>query len=243
MTINEKNIDNLPKIVIYGTNLQAAALYKMIRVEQQAEVEAFIVDRNYRKCNTFEGLEVVDFENIEYLFPKDKYKICLSFGYKNMMYNRKEKFSICKEMGYELYTFVSKNAMIYTDKIGEGSNIYPGTILAPFSEIGKGSFIECGCVIAHHTKIGEYNFVAPGVHFCGAVVTGHNCFIGSAAEIINGCRLGNDVFIAASAKVSRDIDNKGVVLPSEKHRKIEKKSFEMMEYMFEKSNERNKKFE
>lgn len=241
MFVNRQGIDSLPRVVIYGTNLQAAALYKMIHIEQQAKVEAFIVDRNYRKCNRFEGLEVVDFENIEYFFPKDKYKICLSFGYKNMVHNRKEKFSICKEMGYRLYTFVSKNAMIYTDKIGEGSNVYPGTILAPFSEIGKGSFIECGCVVAHHTKIGEYNFVAPGVHFCGAVVTGNNCFIGSAAEITNGCRLGNDVFVAASAKVSRDIDDEGVVLPLENHRKFEKNSFEMMKYMFEKSNEEDKR--
>lgn len=221
----------LSKILIYGTNLQAAALYTMIRAEEQAEVAAFVVDSDYRKNDTYCGIPVVDFENIEYLFSPDIYEICLSFGYKNMVRNREEKFNKCRGLGYHIYSFISKKANVYTTSIGEGCNIYPGTTIAPFVEIGKGSFIECGNVIAHHTRIGDFNFIAPGAHFCGAVTTGKNCFIGSASEIINGCTLGNFVFIGAMSKVSKNIKAKEVVMPP-RSEKSNKTSDEMMLYMF-----------
>lgn len=218
-------------ILIYGVNQQAAVLYKMITAEQQADVFAFVADSDYRTEDTYCGLPAVDFEEAVFRYSPDKYQICLSFGYKNMIRNREDKFNVCKRLGYQIYTFVSRNANIYTDKIGEGCNIYPGTTIAPFVEIGKGSFIECGNVIAHHTKIGEFNFSAPGVHICGAVITGKNCFIGGACEIINGCILGDYVFVGAAAKVTGNVQSKGTIMPA-KSMNIEKISDDMMQYMF-----------
>lgn len=175
-----------PKIIIYGTNLQAASLFKMITLEGQGVVEGFVVDSGYKKFEEFQGCKVYELNAMVDAFSPDEYKICLSFGYKNMVHNRKEKFYLCKDLGYRLYSFISNKAIVYTDLIGEGCNIFPGTILEPFVEIGEGSFIECGCVISHHTKIGSFNFLAPGVHFCGDINTGENCFFGGASEITNG---------------------------------------------------------
>lgn len=227
----ENSRPKLPRILIYGVNEQAATLYTMIGMERQAVVDAFIIDREYRKNDTYLGKPVVDSDLLCEMFPSEKYSICLSFGYKNMMYNRKEKFYWCKERGYKIYTFISRNAVVYTENIGEGSNIYPGTILSPYVKIGKGSFIESGCVIAHHTEIGEFNFIAPGGHFCGDIKTGPNCFFGSASEITNGCNIGKDVFVAAAAKVSQNVDEgSAILLAKAKH--LPGKSFDVMERMF-----------
>lgn len=226
-----KKKNKIPKIVVYGTNNQAAALYMMIEKEKQANVEAFIMDREFRNCDKFMNLPVVNFDEIQEKYPPEDYEVCLSFGYKNMVHNRQEKFMKCKQKGYTIYTFISKNAIVYSGDIGEGCNIYPGTVLAPFTKVGMGSFIESGCVVAHDTEIGDFNFVAPGAHFCGGIKTGNFCFFGGAVEIVNGCKIGNEVFVGAMGKVSKNLLSGEVILPSKSHG-INKNSFEMMEYMF-----------
>ena len=143
----------MEQIIIYGINMQAQALCKMITQEQQAKVCAFVVDSAYKKTDELLGLPVYEAEKMKELFHPEQYKVCLSFGYKNMVRNREEKFRQCKQCGYTIYTFISKNAHVYTSDIGEGCNIYPGTTIMPFVKIGEGCFIEAGCTIAHLSLI------------------------------------------------------------------------------------------
>ena len=223
----------MEQIIIYGTNMQAQALYKMITQEQQAKVCAFVVDSNYKKFDEMLGLPVYEAEKMRELFPPEQYQVCLSFGYKNMVRNREEKFWQCKKQGYTIYTFISKNAYVYTSDIEEGCNIYPGTTIMPFVKIGKGCFIEAGCTIAHHTKIGSFNFIAPGAHFCGDVKSGRNCFFGGACEVVNSCELADFCFIAAGTKVSRDLSAETAIMPAASVVANED-AFSMMEKMFRK---------
>lgn len=150
-----------------------------------------------------------------------------------MVRNREEKFWQCKKQGYTIYTFISKNAYVYTSDIEEGCNIYPGTTIMPFVKIGKGCFIETGCTIAHHTKIGSFSFIAPGAHFCGDVKSGRNCFFGGACEVVNSCELADFCFIAAGTKVSRDLSAETAILPAASVVANED-AFSMMEKMFRK---------
>lgn len=219
------------KIIIYGINLQAAVLYKLITMEKQGEIECFVVDERYKNKDEYCGLRVVEFNRFISDFSPDRYAVCLSFGYKNMIRNREEKFYECQKHGYEIIRYISKNAVVYSDQLGEGCIIYPGAIIMPYVEIGVGTFIEAGVVIAHHSKIGEFNFIGPGAHFCGNVRTGSNCFIGGAAEIVNNCILGQYSFVAANAKVSHDVKQHEAILPT-RSVKSSKSSDEMMEYMF-----------
>lgn len=194
--------------------MQAQTLYEMITQEEQGQVEAFVVDAKYKKQDVLLDLPVFQAEQMMKLFPPQDYKVCLSFGYKNMVRNREQKFHQCKQLGYEIFTFISQRANVYTKQIGEGCNVYPGTTLMPFVQVGDGSYIEAGCTIAHHTSIGAFNFIAPGTHFCGDVHTGKNCFFGGACEIVNSCEIGEMSFIAAGAKVARSIPARSVVVPA-----------------------------
>lgn len=219
-------------IAIYGINQQAQVLHRLIEDEKCGGAVCYVVDKEYKKTDTLHKLPVLTFEEFIQQFSSDQCSICLSFGYKNMVKNREEKFYKCKEAGYEIYSFISKNANVYTASIGEGCIIYPGTTIMPFAEIGKGTFIESGVVIAHHTRIGSFNFIAPGAHFCGAVTTGKNCFIGGAAEIVNSVSLADGVFVGAGAKVSHDIYSASSVLPARSY--INEYSAEcMMNRMFD----------
>ena len=221
----------MKQIVIYGINQQAQALCKMLAIEGQAEVKAFSVDGDYFKEDKLLGRPVITTDHLAGLYPPDKFEIALSFGYKNMVHNREEKFLLCKRLGYSLYTFISRNAAVYSDEIGEGCIIYPGTVISPNVVIGKGCFFEIGCVIAHNTKVGDFNFFGPGVHFCGNIHTGKHCFFGSASEVINNTEIGDDVFVAAGAKTGGTVKSRSAILPPGSVLS-KQSSFEMMEHMF-----------
>lgn len=221
----------MKKILIFGMNLQAATLYQLITQEHQGEVVAFLIDPKYKKADYFQNLPVITSEEVLQNYPTSDYKICLSFGYKNMVHNREQKFEWCKERGYEIYSFISQKANVYTDQIGEGCNIYPGTTIMPFATIGIGTYIEAGCTIAHHTKIGNFNFIAPGVHFCGDITTGNNCFFGGAAEIINGIEIGPDVFVEAGAKAYKNVSS-GATIKAPMSRIQNDSAYESMQKMF-----------
>lgn len=226
-----------PMIIIYGVNLQAEALCEYIMQEKKGEVIGFMVDKEYKVTENLRGLPVYNTDEVFEEVDNRKVEICLSFGYKNMIKNRQEKYNLCKDNGFKIFSYISSSANIYTDSIGEGVNIYPGTIIAPHVKIGAGTFIECGVTISHHTEIGRFNFIAPGVTICGKVSTGGNCFIGAGAKLINGVKLDEYVFVGAGAKVSTNQNTMSTVLP-ERSNSTEKNSFKMMEYMFK--NDKNK---
>lgn len=221
----------LDKVIIYGISKQAQTLCELIIREQQAEVVGFFVDSDYKDKDTLLGKPVFETCKVSNIIKKNTAKVCISFGYKNMIRNRENKYYYCKEQGYPIYTFISKNAYVYTDDIAEGCIIYPGTILQPFTKIGLGTFIEAGCVVAHHTEIGAFNFIAPGVHFCGSVKTGSNCFFGGASEIINDIRIDNEVFIPAGAKVSHNM-KQGTTLHVKSTLESKQTAEEIMRMMF-----------
>lgn len=193
------------KVLIYGINQQAQQLYYYISMEGNREIEAFIVDREYKTKKTLLGLPVVDFEDIEKKFAPSKYEILLSFGYKNIIRNRQEKYFLCKQKGYNLASYISKDAKVYTEDIGESVIIYPNTIIAPYVKIGNGCFIETSCNISHHTSIGDFNFFAPGTIVVGNVQIGNNCFFGAGSIIATQYSIGDRVVIGAGVCVTGDV--------------------------------------
>lgn len=203
-------MDKNRKLLIYGINQQAQQLcYYLIKEEYC--VEAFCVDKAYYKDAFLLGKPVVYFEEIVKRYPPDTYDIVLSFGYKNMVANRQEKYMLCRKLGYQLPTFISENAYVYTDTIGEGVIIYPNVVIEPFVKIGDGCFLESSCSVAHHSRIGDFNFFALGVTTGGGVVVGNNCFFGLSSTIASGKKIADRCIIGAGVCVTADT-NQGTVL-------------------------------
>ena len=88
----------MEKILIYGINRQAQSLYKMITTEQAAKVIGFLVDDDFIKSETLCDMPVITTSKLAALYSNKECSICLSFGYKNMVQNRKEKFDFCKSL-------------------------------------------------------------------------------------------------------------------------------------------------
>lgn len=210
-----------PRVLIYGTNHQAEQLFALLKKEKVAKVCGFIVDEGYKRSDYLLGKKVYEYNEMKRKFSNKKYQIILSFGYKNMVKNRQEKFEKCKNDGYKLFTYVSRNATVYAEKIGEGCIIYPHVYIAPFVNIGDGCFFEAGVTIAHHSKCGNFVFFAPNAVICGDTNIESNCFIGANAVVTNALVLKERTLVAAGAKVSHSTECGMMCFPAKTYIKQE----------------------
>ena len=196
----------MKKLLIFGVKLQAQQLCYYVEREQCAEVAAFVVDPGYRTVHTLNGHPVITFDEALREHPPGEYEFAVSFAYQHMIHDRREKLEKCRQVGYRLFTFISRDALVYTDAVGEGTIIYPGCNIAYGVTIGEGNFFETGVTVAHHTRIGNYNFFAPRSVICGDVTIGEHNFFGANCTVINSQTIGREVLVAAGAVLSEAKD-------------------------------------
>ncbi len=189
----------MKKLIIYGINQQAQQLKYFIENDQLGNIEAYTVDRDFKKIEFLDGIPVVCFEDILQLYNPNEYEIVLSFGYNKMMDVRKEKYELCKSKGYKIFTYVSKDAKVYTQSIGEGTIIYPNVVLSPNTIIGICNFFEVSVTIAHNTIIGNFNFFAPNATVSGNTNIGNNCFFGISSIVFNNLKISDYTLVGAGA--------------------------------------------
>lgn len=201
------------KVLIYGISHQAQQLKVLLDHDGQAEVCAFLVDKDYRKEDVLLGIPVHDFESIELDFSPEYYQIVLSFGYKNMVKNRQQKYLECKKKGYTLYTYLSKDAYIYSKSIGEGTIVYPNCFIAPHVHIGKGCFLENSVSIAHDSKLDDFIFCAAKANICGDNIIESNCFLGAGCIVAGAVTLKKRTLVAAGAVCLKNTSEGTVCFP------------------------------
>lgn len=108
------------KLIIMGTTPFSIMLYKIIEKEQFASVLAFTTGRAFMDKTELEGIPIVAFEELSDSFDMNQCMILNTIGYSQMNDIRKKVFFQIREEGYKLCTFISANANVYTDKIGDG---------------------------------------------------------------------------------------------------------------------------
>ena len=171
-------------IIIVGTTSFSQTLYKILKKEA-INVIAFSTYKEFIKEYEIEGLPVIAFEDINNLFEKGTYKLLNTIGYTNMNSIRKKVYLDIKKYDYPIYTFISKEAKVYSEDIGDGSIIMPSAFIGPYVKIGICNIINPSCTLTHHINIGNYNFIGWGATCGGSVEIGNHCFIGLHSTIKN----------------------------------------------------------
>ena len=194
----------MDKVIIFGTSIFSLVVYQTIIQEGTAEVIGFTLNDEYITDNEIEGLKVYSFEHLADCFDMNECKILIALGYKKMNDNRKAIFLQCKELGYNIYTLVSKNACVYTNRIGEGSIILPSVFLGPYVSIGKSVILWNNVSICHHNNVGDFTHIAGGTTVGGESNIGSNCFIGMNCTIKNGITIGDRTFIGANSYMTQN---------------------------------------
>src|SRR5205823_2881496 len=115
----------------------AALAYRCISKGGQFRVVAFVVDKEFKKEDTFFHCPVVDNESVERLYPPAKVDAFVAVGYSGLNELRAQKFKWFKTRGYKLISYVHPSTLCDTDRIGENCFIQEGCIIQAFVEIGN----------------------------------------------------------------------------------------------------------
>lgn len=109
-------------------------------------------------------------------------------------------------LGFRFATVVHPTARVSTrSRIGEGSIVSAGVIVAAHTEIGSHTILNRGVLVGHHTTIGCCVTVSPGANIAGKCTIEDGCYIAMGAIVLDSRRVGRGSVIAAGSLVTRDV--------------------------------------
>ena len=218
-----------PLIIFGAAELAEVAWYYFVH-DAGAEVRAFTVDPEFVRSDTFCGLPVIAFSQVEREFPPRENNLFVAVSYTRLNALRAERCDQAKTKGYRLRTYVSSKATVWPDlSVGENGFILEDNTIQPFVRIGNNVTLWSGNHVGHHSRIGNNCFITSHVVVSGGVVIGDNSFVGVNATIRDHVKIGRSAVIGAGALITQDVPDQGVMtqaaaelsrVPSSRLRKI-----------------------
>ncbi len=202
------------KVIVFGNGQGASINFMSLGHDSPYEVSAFTVDREYIRAETFLGLPVVAFEDVESMYPPSDYKMSIYISYRKLNRVRAEKYEQAKAKGYQLINYISSRASLFPDlAIGDNCFIWENASLGPSTVIGNDVFIGSGSLIGHNSIIKDHCFVSPHAVILGSTTIEPYCLIGANSTIRDGgVTIARECIIGAGAFISQDTIERGVYL-------------------------------
>jgi sugar O-acyltransferase (sialic acid O-acetyltransferase NeuD family) len=205
----------MAKILIFGTGdiAQIAAYY--FKIDSSHDVVAFTVNKDYLTYDTFEGLPVAAFEEIEHNYPPSEYQMFIALSYSGLNKIREAKYNEAKAKGYTLTSYISSKCSFMSQfSCGDNCFIFEDNTIQPFVKIGNNVTLWSGNHIGHHSTIDDHNFISSHVVISGHCTIRSNCFLGVNATLHNNVTIGKENIIAAGAIISKSTLEKELWLPA-----------------------------
>ena len=148
-------------VVIFGVLDTAELAHFYLTHDSEHEVVAFCLTKEYLEEDTFRGLPVVPFEEVEKLYPPAEYKFFAPMTARNMNRNRERIYNQAKAKGYELISYISSKATVFPGaQIGDSCFILEDNTIQPFVRIGNNVVLWSGNHIGHHAKVGDHCYIS-----------------------------------------------------------------------------------
>jgi sugar O-acyltransferase (sialic acid O-acetyltransferase NeuD family) len=197
--------EEMAKAVIFGTGQWAEMAHFYLTHDSTHEVVAFAVDGDYLKETENRGLPVVPFEEVEKLYPPDRFEMFVPLGFKGMNHFRAEKYHQAKLKGYELVSYISSKATTWPGlDCGENCFIFEGVVIQPFVEIGDDVVLATGSYVGHHSVIRDHVMLAPNAVVPGNCTIEPYCLIGANATLRDEALIANDTLVGAGVTILKN---------------------------------------
>ncbi|MGZ3688934.1 MAG: acetyltransferase [Bdellovibrionota bacterium] len=220
----------MAKVVLFGIKDTAQLAHFYLKHDSEHEVVAFTVDRQFMSGDTFEGLPVVAFEEVEKRFPPSQYQMFLPMTHRKMGKLRAEKYLEAKKKGYKLISYISSKATVFPGaEIGENCFILEDNTIQPFTRIGNNVVLWSGNHIGHHGEIRDHVFFTSHVVMSGHVVIEEFAFFGVNATIRDAIKIAHHTLVGMGAVISKNTEAYGVYL-APKCTKWDKRSDELEDF-------------
>jgi sugar O-acyltransferase (sialic acid O-acetyltransferase NeuD family) len=203
----------MTKVVIFGSEKLAELTHFYFTHDSPYEVVAFTVNESYIRNKEFQGLPLVAFEEVEKLYPPDKYKMFIAIGYTRLNTLRAEKYAEAKKKGYELVSYVCTRSVYWGDtEVGDNCFILENQTIQPTVKIGNDVVIWSGNHFGHNVVIGDHCWLSSHIVVCGGVNIGEYSFIGVNATIRDGVSIGRENIVGAGSLILNHTKDKSVYI-------------------------------
>lgn len=192
------------KLVILGCgNFGETAHYFFVH-DSRYEVAAFAVDAKFLKADSFHGLPVVAFEEVQERFPPDDHDLFVAVGLRNVNRQRAAKFAEAEEKGYRLASYLSSKAVVPADlQLAPNTWIMETAHLHPYVTIGRNTIIWSRSTVGLKSAIGDDCWISGGL-VGESVKVGAGTFIGLGATVASFTSVGKGNLIGAGALILKD---------------------------------------
>jgi sugar O-acyltransferase (sialic acid O-acetyltransferase NeuD family) len=199
------------KVLIFGTGDIGQLAHYYMTQDSPFEIEAFCADAAFISCREILGLPVVPFEDVQDIYPPDKFDMFVALSYSKLNQVRTQKYYAAKEKGYKLISYVCSRSVTWSDiNVGDNCFIFENQTIQPYAKIGNNVTMWSGNHIGHHSTIGDHCFLTSHVVVSGHVTIGHSSFLGVNSTIRDGIRLAPYSVIGAGATIVKDTVEGGV---------------------------------
>jgi sugar O-acyltransferase (sialic acid O-acetyltransferase NeuD family) len=200
-------------LIIFGMGKIAEVLHYYATEECDFRVEAFCVDEQFLTNNSFKGLPVISFREVEMNYPPHLYDMFVAVGYHELNKTREDKCKEAQVKGYHLVSVISPNARIPKNvTIGWNCFIMPPAIIHPYVQIKNNVFIWSGAMVAHHSIIDDNCWLTSCCNISGNVHIGANTFVAVNATVGHSVIVGKNCFLGANSLLTKNLENDKVII-------------------------------
>lgn len=187
-------------IVVFGDSTFAERLAKYILLEKKDRLLCFTQEDAYCSRDTVLSLPVVPLSTLSDSLDAE-FEIVLAVGYTQMNNLRERLYNMLVDAGFKIGIWVSINAVVYSNYIGEGTIILPNVVIGPGCQIGKCNFFESSVSLSHDNIVGDYNFFSTGVVVGGRSEIKSHCFLGLNSTIKSSICLHDYTLLGAATNL------------------------------------------
>ena len=212
-TFTTSLIVDMKKVIIFGISDFASLAHYYLQSDSEFLVVGFSADKNYLPASgLFEGLPVLDFQNIENeLFPSDFYFFA-PMSPQKMNISRKQVYERIIAKGYKTISYISSKATVFQrEKIGTNCFILENNTIQPFVDIRNNVILWSGNHIGHHSVIHNHTFLTSHVVLSGHCEIMERAYLGVNCSIKDGLTIGEGSFVAMGTVVAASTPSDSII--------------------------------
>ncbi len=217
----------MAKVIIFGILDTAELAHYYLEHDSEHEVVAFTVNREYIQQESFRGLPLVAFEDVQTIFSPDDYHFFAPLTARNMNRNREKIYLEAKEKGYRFVSYISSHATILDRSVvGENCFILEDNTIQPFTSIGNNVVLWSGNHIGHHGQIKDHVFFTSHVVMSGHCTIESYSFFGVNATVRDYLHVAQGTLLGMAAALTKNSEEWGIYVGNPAKKVPGKQSFE-----------------
>lgn len=218
----------MKKVAIVGNGDYAKMVFRYMSMEDEYEVKAFLVEKEYIREMEIYGIEVLAVEEANLRLCINDISLIMGIGYKQMGNIRKKLYEKLKKQGFVFGNYIHPTAVISKNvTLGEGNAIFEKVLLQESVVLGNCNILFGNNMIGHESKLGDFNLVAGSVTVAGCVTIGNNCFFGVSSTVRDHVVVEDYVLVGAAAYCGKNAEAYSVLAAPRAVLLEDKKSIDM----------------